>query len=91
MKFRIEPINGGYYLYVLDGEGEECGWEYIGFSFTAIGAKYQARKYKKRQEKGGEFKLSDGILERFRKYLKQERRRKGEENDGTIDEAKPMP
>lgn len=71
MKFKIEPINGGYYLYVKDGKKDkEQGWEWIGFSFTVIGAKYLAWKYKRHQEKGGEFELSDGMMKRIKNFLK---------------------
>ena len=53
MKFKIEPDDIGYFLYVeIDGE-----WKLLGFRYTFIGAKFAAWQYKRRCSKAIEFKI----------------------------------
>lgn len=53
MKFKIEPGNTGYFLYVeIDGK-----WKLLGFKFTLIGVKISAWRYKRHFENAGEFEI----------------------------------
>lgn len=53
MKFKVEPDNIGYFLYVeINGK-----WKLLGFRFTLIGAKFSAWRYKRHFKRSGEFKM----------------------------------